>query len=128
MSLLQTSTGRLSCLQPRDGLSKSIYTPCHVPDLPATTDEERESLSQIYLELLQRLDGVYGVAMPYIAAWHQAPSKADRELAYLHLELFSILRAPGKVKALAGSESGMGMFITDIAPECAADMLRNSRL
>ncbi len=105
-----------------------LYSHRHVPDLPATTDEERDSLSQIYLQLLQRLDGVYGVAMPYIAAWHQAPSKADREPAYLHLELFSILRAPGDVKVLAGSESGMGMFINDIAPECAADMLRNSRL
>ena len=105
-----------------------LYPHRHIPDLLASTEEERDSLVQIYLELLQRLDGVYGVAMPYIAAWHQAPARADRELAYLHLELFSILRAPGKVKALAGSESAMGMFVNDIAPERAADLLRNSRL
>lgn len=105
-----------------------LYSHRHVPDLPASTDEERKSLVQIYLELLQRLDGVYGGAMPYVAAWHQVPAKADRELACLHLGLFSILRVPGKVKALAGSESGMGMFINDIAPECAAGMLRSSRL
>ena len=101
-----------------------LYPHRQVPDLPATSDVERESLGAIYVELLRRLDGVYGLEMPYIAAWHQAPSRADRELAYLHLQLFSILRAPAKVKALAGSESGMGMFINDIAPERAADMLR----
>ena len=96
----------------------------HIPDLPATTDKERESLGRIYVELLKRLDGVYGLEMPYIAAWHQAPTRTDRQLAYLHLQLFSVLRSPGKVKALAGSESGMGMFINDIAPERAAAMLR----
>ncbi len=101
-----------------------LYPHRQVPDLPATSDVERGSLGAIYVELLRRLDGVYGLEMPYIAAWHQAPSRADRELAYLHLQLFSILRAPAKVKALAGSESGMGMFINDIAPERAADMLR----
>ena len=101
-----------------------LYPHRHLPDLPATSDDERESLGEIYVELLRRLDNVYGIEMPYIAAWHQAPARSDRELAYLHLELFSILRAPGKVKALAGSESGMGMFINDIAPERAADMLR----
>ncbi len=104
-----------------------LYPHRHVPDLPATSQEERDSLGQIYVELLRRLDGVYGIEMPYIAAWHQAPARSDRELAYLHLELFSIMRAPGKVKALAGSESGMGMFINDIAPERAADMLRSAR-
>ena len=42
----------------------------------------------------------------------------------LHLELFTIRRAPGKLKYLAGSESGMGAFTNDIAPEAAAAKLR----
>jgi UDPglucose--hexose-1-phosphate uridylyltransferase len=62
--------------------------------------------------------------MPYIAAWHQAPVRTDRDLAYLHLELFSIRRSQQKLKYLAGSESGMGVFINDIPPERAAEMLR----
>lgn len=105
-----------------------LYPHRRVPDLPATDGEERDSLGEIYTEILLRLDGVYRVDMPYIAAWHQAPARTGREDSYLHLELFSILRAPGKVKALAGSESGMGMFINDIAPEHAADLLRAVRL
>ena len=45
---------------------------------------------------------------------------------YLHLEVFSIRRAPDKLKFLAGSESGMGAFVNDIAPERAAAMLRDA--
>jgi UDPglucose--hexose-1-phosphate uridylyltransferase len=62
--------------------------------------------------------------VPYIAAWHQAPVRIDRELGYLHLEVLSIKRAADKIKYLAGSESGMGAFISDTRPEDVAETLR----
>ncbi|MGW0658276.1 hypothetical protein [Streptodolium elevatio] len=34
--------------------------------------------------------------------------------------------APGRLKYLAGSESGMDVFVNDIAPERAAAMLREA--
>ena len=101
-----------------------------VPDLPALNDEEREELSHVYLELLQRLDRYYvdadggPVRLPYIAGWHQAPAREGRDLARLHLQLTSVLRAPGKLKYLAGSESGMGAWVNDTTPERIADRLR----
>ena len=76
--------------------------------------------------MLRRLDGLYDAPLPYISAWHQAPVRIDRDLAYLHLEVFSIQRAADKLKFLAGSESGMGAFVNDIAPERAAAMLRDA--
>jgi UDPglucose--hexose-1-phosphate uridylyltransferase len=97
-----------------------------VPDLPALTDEESEAFAPIYLDVLRRLDRLFGVAMPYISAWHQAPVRAGRDLLHLYLQLFSIRRAPDKLKYLAGSESAMGVFINDIAPEQAARMLRDA--
>ncbi|MGH3714845.1 MAG: galactose-1-phosphate uridylyltransferase [Micromonosporaceae bacterium] len=96
------------------------------PDLPALTDAERDAFGPLYLDVLRRLDGLFGVPMPYISAWHQAPARVDRDLAYLHLQLFSIRRAPGKLKQLAGSESAMGVFINDVRPEQAAQMLREA--
>ena len=39
-----------------------------------------------------------------------------------------MLRAPGKMKYLAGSESGMGAFITDTNPEDVAEQLRNVKV
>jgi UDPglucose--hexose-1-phosphate uridylyltransferase len=41
------------------------------------------------------------------------------------MQLFSIRRAADKLKYLAGSESAMGAFITDVLPEDVADRLRN---
>jgi galactose-1-phosphate uridylyltransferase len=40
------------------------------------------------------------------------------------VQLFSFRRAPGKLKYLAGSESGMGAFITDTNPEDVAEARR----
>lgn len=97
-----------------------------VPDLAALDTEERDELAEVYLELLRRADRYFdGVAaLPYIAGWHQAPVTADRELGRLHLQLFSVLRAPGKLKYLAGSESGVGAWVNDATPERIATRLR----
>jgi UDPglucose--hexose-1-phosphate uridylyltransferase len=38
--------------------------------------------------------------------------------------VFSVRRAAGKLKYLAGSESAMGVFINDVPPEEAAALLR----
>ena len=85
---------------------------------------ERDDFAELYLDVLRRLDGLYGDPLPYIAAWHQAPVRIDRELGYLHLEVLSIRRAADKIKYLAGSESGMGAFISDTRPEDVAETLR----
>ncbi|MEV0679873.1 galactose-1-phosphate uridylyltransferase [Actinosynnema sp. NPDC050436] len=95
-----------------------------VPDLPALTAAERDDFAHLYLEVLGRLDALYQRPLPYIAAWHQAPVRTGRDLAWLHLEVFSVLRAPDKLKYLAGSESGMGVWINDATPEQIAQRLR----
>ncbi|MFC4958738.1 galactose-1-phosphate uridylyltransferase [Streptomyces mauvecolor] len=102
-----------------------------VPDLRALDDGARTEFPQIYLELLRRFDRIFGPdepPTPYIAAWHQAPFRGegavDREEFGLHLELFTIRRTSGKLKYLAGSESGMSVFINDVPPEAAAERLR----
>ncbi len=97
-----------------------------VPDLAALTDAERAELAEVYLELLGRVDRFFaGVARaPYIAAWHQAPVGQGRELGRLHLQLFSLMRAPGRMKFLAGSESALGAWINDTTPESVAARLR----
>ena len=97
-----------------------------VPDLAALDDAEKAELAVVYQELLRRVDRFHpGVEkVPYIAGWHQAVTGEGRELGRLHLQLFSLLRAPGKLKYLAGSESGMGAWINDTTPERIADRLR----
>jgi UDPglucose--hexose-1-phosphate uridylyltransferase len=103
-----------------------LYPNRQVADLPALSEEERDEFATVYLDVLHRFDALYDSPMPYIAAWQQAPVRIDRDLAYLHLQLFSIRRAAGKLKYLAGSESGMGAFINDVTPEQAATALRDA--
>ncbi|MER5745130.1 galactose-1-phosphate uridylyltransferase [Streptomyces sp. NPDC002225] len=99
-----------------------------VPDLRELDEAARTEFPQIYLELLRRFDRIFGPGeppTPYIAAWHQAPFGVEgREEFGLHLELFTIRRTSGKLKFLAGSESGMNVFINDVPPEAAAKRLR----
>ncbi len=103
-----------------------LYPRRRVPDLPSLDDAARDDFPRVYLDVLQAMDGLYDAPLPYISAWHQAPVRVDRELAALHLEVFSIKRAANKLKFLAGSESGMDAFINDIAPEQIAATLRDA--
>jgi UDPglucose--hexose-1-phosphate uridylyltransferase len=95
-----------------------------VPDFAALADAERDELAELYRDLLQRFSRYFGELPPYIAWWHQAPVHTGRDLTRLHLRLFSLRRAPGKLKYLAGSESGAGAWINDAAPERIAQRLR----
>ena len=97
-----------------------------VADLAELSGAERDELAVVYRDLLRGVDAFFeGVdEVPYIAAWHQAPVGADRELGRLHLQLFSMMRSPGRMKFLAGSESAMGAWINDTTPERIADRLR----
>lgn len=96
-----------------------------VPDFPALHPEEREELAGILHSLFPAVDRFFeGVdRTPYIAAWNQAPV-GQPEAGRLHLQLFSLMRSPHRMKYLAGSESGMGAWINDTTPETIADTLR----
>jgi len=103
-----------------------IYPHRHVPDLPALDAGELDELMGLYVDVLRRFDRLFDMALPYVAAWHQAPVRVDRELSHLWLQLFSPRRAPEKLKHLAASESGAGAFINDVEPEDAARRLREA--
>jgi UDPglucose--hexose-1-phosphate uridylyltransferase len=101
-----------------------LYPRRRVPDLAALTAAEQDEFCDVYLDLLRRFDRLFDTPAPYISGWHQAPRHTERGEFALHLELFTIRRASGKLKFLAGSESGMGAFANDIVPEKAAATLR----
>ncbi|NMN95963.1 galactose-1-phosphate uridylyltransferase [Nocardiaceae bacterium YC2-7] len=97
-----------------------------VADIPDLDDSQRDGFADLYLDMLQRFAALFDESMPYIAAWNQAPA-THRDAWWLHMQLFSIRRAPGKLKYLAGSESAMGAFINDTDPAAVAAQLRAAR-
>lgn len=96
-----------------------------VPNFAELTDVEKRELTRLYLDLLGRMDRFFpGVERtPYIASWNQAPVNAPDD-GRLHLQLFSLMRSPGRMKFLAGSESGQGAWISDTTPERIAERFR----
>jgi UDPglucose--hexose-1-phosphate uridylyltransferase len=95
-----------------------------VPDFAATSDAERREIALLYRRIVAAIDVLYDTPTPYIAAWHQAPVGVGRDLVRLMLQVTSPRRAADKLKYLAGSETGMGAFIGDIAPEVSAERIR----
>lgn len=94
-------------------------------------DQERWDLAQMYSTLLKRGNAFFdkgdgkGMDLPYISAWHQAPIHDPRRANYrLNLQFFSFRRAANKIKYLAGSESGMGAWVSDTTPELIAGRFR----
>ncbi|MFC9897219.1 galactose-1-phosphate uridylyltransferase [Nocardia sp. NPDC127579] len=107
-----------------------IYPHRQVPDLPDLDDAQRDAFAELYPDVLRRFARRFPAPMPYVAAWNQAPtlkSGVPRSDWWLHLQLFSIRRAADKLKYLAGSESGMNVFISDTTPEQVAAELREVR-
>jgi UDPglucose--hexose-1-phosphate uridylyltransferase len=101
-----------------------LYPHRRVPALTMLTEPAKAEFCELYLDLLRRFDRLFDGPAPYISAWHQAPVHRGGDIFALHLELFTIKRAPSKLKYLAGSEAGMGAFANDITPEAAAGRLR----
>jgi UDPglucose--hexose-1-phosphate uridylyltransferase len=93
-----------------------------LPDLDAA---ERRSL----LHALQRLAGAYDrlfeTPMPYMMVFHQRPTDGSPHgQAHLHVEFYPLLRDKGRLKYLAGAESGVSAFVNDTLAEESAARLR----
>ena len=98
----------------------------HVQHLGQLTEDEKAELASVYRRLLRSLDEIYDSPTPYIAAWHQAPLSQAGKNVRMQLQITSPRRAADKLKYLAGSESAMGAFIADFAPEKTAAQIREA--
>jgi len=97
-----------------------LFPRARVTSLAAVGEAARDAFGPVYLDLLRRLDALFGVPMPYIAAWQQAPTEPEFGL---HLHVMGMRRARGKLKYQAGTETGAGAWSNDVLPEDAARML-----
>jgi len=97
----------------------------HRASLAAMTPALRMSLLTSMQRVARAYDRLFETPMPYMMVMHQAPTGAKPPTqAHLHVEFYPTLRERGKLKYLAGSESGAGVFINDTLAEESADRLR----
>jgi UDPglucose--hexose-1-phosphate uridylyltransferase len=97
--------------------------------LQAFTDfsrREEMDLAEILKQILSAFDRLFNLSFPYIMAIHTRPSDGENyDFYHFHIEFYPPMRSAAKLKFLAGSESGAGMFINDTLPEEKAAELRN---
>jgi UDPglucose--hexose-1-phosphate uridylyltransferase len=75
--------------------------------------------------VLLKFDRLWQKPFPYVMVFHQAPTDGKpHPEAHLHIEFYPAYRMPGRLKFLAGSELGAGMFTADTLPEEKAAELR----
>jgi UDPglucose--hexose-1-phosphate uridylyltransferase len=97
----------------------------HLQDLTALTSNEVSGLAQVMKQIMMAYDKVFDMVMPYMMVMHAQPSDGKNYDHYhFHIEFYPALRTPTKLKYLAGSETGAGMFINDTLPEVKAEELR----
>ena len=103
-----------------------IYPNRHAEALTDFSLKELLDLATIFKQVLTAFDKLFAVSFPYIMAMNNRPSDgADYDFFDFHIEFYPPLRTATKLKFLAGSEAGAGMFINDTLPEEKAAELRN---
>jgi UDPglucose--hexose-1-phosphate uridylyltransferase len=88
------------------------------PSFAAMTRDERRDFARALKTVLLKFDALWSRPFPYILAFHQAPTDGlVHPEAHLHAEFYPAYRMPGRLKYLAGSEIGAGVFTADTVPE-----------
>ena len=96
-----------------------------VATLPALAAAQRYDLARALKTVLLQFDGLWQRPFPYVMVLHQASlDGVPHPESHLHLELYPAFRSRGRLKFLAGTEVGAGMFANDVLPETAAAELR----
>ncbi len=95
------------------------------PSLADFDAAERADFARALKTIVLKYDGLWNRPFPYIASFHQAPTdgRAHPE-AHAHLEFYPAYRRSDRLKYLAGSEMGAGVFTADTLPEEKAEELR----
>jgi len=95
------------------------------PHLAALDPAERADFARALKTVLLKFDALWARPFPYVMAFHQAPTDArEHPEAHLHVELYPAYRKRDRLKYLAGSELGAGVFTADTLPEEKALELR----
>jgi UDPglucose--hexose-1-phosphate uridylyltransferase len=101
----------------------------HTPYLWDMNDAECKDMAAVLSDVLRRQDALWNKPMPYLLTINQAPTDGEEHPEWsLRIEIWPIRRAANKLKFLAGTELGAGVFVNDITPEKAAELLRKAHV
>jgi UDPglucose--hexose-1-phosphate uridylyltransferase len=96
----------------------------HLQALSDLEQTEQKDLAELLKQVLVAYDRLFNLSFPYMMVLHPRPTDGGSYDDYhFHIEFYPPLRTATKLKYLAGSETGAGMFINDtLAEEKAAEV------
>ena len=96
----------------------------HVLDMTEFDKREQADLAAILKQVIAAFDKLFDISFPYMMVLHQKPSDGGAyDFYHFHIEFYPPMRTATKLKYLAGSETGAGLFINDtLAEEKAAEL------
>lgn len=126
LRLITQTAGAVSLVPP---FARYTYETWVLPTRAASrlsdlSSSELDDYAAVLHDALKRLDALFGVRMPYLMTVQQAPLGEAHPEWPLRIEIYPALRAPGRLKYLAGTEQGAGEFANDALPEAKAAELR----
>ncbi|MDQ3237953.1 MAG: galactose-1-phosphate uridylyltransferase [Actinomycetota bacterium] len=105
-----------------------LYAHRCMPCIADLNGDERRDLARVLKRVLAVYDVLFDKSLPYMMVMHQAPTdgKDHEGVAHFHIEFYPVNRTAEKLKYLAGSETGAGVFVVDDLPEATARKLREA--
>jgi UDPglucose--hexose-1-phosphate uridylyltransferase len=95
------------------------------PDFAGLSAAQRREVARAMLTVLRKYDALWNKPFPYIMVWYQAPRlEGCQASCHLHAEFFPPYRMPERLKYLAGTEIGAGLYANDALPEDKAAELQ----
>lgn len=102
-----------------------IVSKRHLQALTDFTSSEQKDLAKILKSVTSGYDKLFDKSFPYMMVIHQRPTDGDNyDYYHFHIEFYPPMRTANKLKYLAGSETGAGLFINDTLAEDKAKELR----
>ncbi len=97
-----------------------------VPDLPSLDDEGRNDLAAMLVDVLARLDRLYGEPLPYMLWVNQRPVDGGAWAgSWCSIEIVSPWRAAGVSRFIAAAEVAGNELFNPVVPEELAARLRS---
>lgn len=81
------------------------------------TEDERRDFAYVLKSLLEIFDRLWSRPFPYLMTMNQAPVKGDFPFAHMFVQFTPPYRSRDRLKFLAGTELGAGIFVNDSLPE-----------
>jgi UDPglucose--hexose-1-phosphate uridylyltransferase len=92
-----------------------------VESFSTLSPSQRHDLARALKTVLLKYDGLWQRPFPYLMVWYQAPTDGlPHPETRLHAQFYPPYRTRDRLKYLAGTELGAGMFAMDALPEAKA--------